>query len=197
MSIYEFQSSISLKSIMNISLVILGCILLGFLTQWILFMFIKFSHKRKPTVLKGQLLKHLKIPAKFLLPLLFIYSSFKFIELDNFWYKIVESLIIVSFSWIVIALLNAGEEVIKEKFTVDGNHPTKERKVLTQLSFMKSPSIVVITIIAIALILWNIPAVRKLGTTILTSAGIIGIIAGVAAQKSIANLIIGFQIAFL
>ena len=35
-----------------------------------------------------------------------------------------------------------------------------------------------------------------IGTTILTSAGVIGIIAGVAAQKSIANLITGMQIAF-
>ena len=67
---------------------------------------------------------------------------------------------------------------------------------MTQLRFIKSISFVVIITLTVAAILWNIPAAKKLGTTILTSAGVIGIIAGVAAQKSIANLITGFQIAF-
>jgi len=61
---------------------------------------------------------------------------------------------------------------------------------------MRSVAFVIVITLAIATILWNIPDARKLGTTILTSAGVIGIIAGVAAQKSIANFITGSQIAF-
>ncbi len=57
-------------------------------------------------------------------------------------------------------------------------------------------AIVVIITLSVASILWNVPAARELGETILTSAGIIGIIVGVAAQKSIANLVTGFQLAF-
>jgi small-conductance mechanosensitive channel len=38
--------------------------------------------------------------------------------------------------------------------------------------------------------------VRELGTSLLASAGIAGLIIGLAAQKSIANLLAGFQIAF-
>lgn len=196
MNLNELKSSFNLESWITYSLVLFGCILLGLLVRWILFAILKFSNRRKPTVLKTQLLKHLKTPAKFLLPLLFIYSSFGVLELTSFWHKIVEIFIIINFSWIVIALLNATEEVVKEKFTINGDHEAKERKALTQLRFMKNLSIVVIITLSIAAILWNIPAARKIGTTILTSAGIIGIIAGVAAQKSIANLITGFQIAF-
>ena len=196
MDIHKIKTLFNLESWITYLIVILGCILLGLLLRWVVFSVIRFSNRRKPTVLKEQLLKHLKTPAKFLLPILFIYSSQNILELDLFWYKITESLIIINFSWIVIALLNAAEEVIKEKFTVDGDHQAKERKVLTQLRFMKSVSIVIIITLATAAILWNIPAARKIGTTILTSAGVIGIIAGVAAQKSIANLITGFQIAF-
>ncbi|WP_452229135.1 MULTISPECIES: mechanosensitive ion channel family protein [unclassified Lacinutrix] len=188
--------SLQLESWLQYLLVLLCCVLIGLLFRWIIFSFIKLSNRRKPTVLKVQLLKHLKAPAKFLLPLLFIYSSFTFLELNSLWQKITESLIIINISWILIALLNALEEVVKEKFTVNGSHKTKDKKVLTQLRFLKSLSIVIIFTLAIAAILWNIPGVRKVGTTILTSAGVIGIIAGVAAQKSIANLITGFQIAF-
>jgi small-conductance mechanosensitive channel len=196
MNFNEIKKSIHLEPIITYSIVILGCILLGLILRWGLLWFIKFSTRRNPTVLKSQLIRHLRNPTKFLLPLLFIYSSFSVIELNTFWQKMVENLIIINFSWAIITLLNASEEVVKEKFTVDGYHQAKERKVLTQLRFMKSFSIIIIITIAIAVILWNIPAARKLGTTILTSAGVIGIIAGVAAQKSIANLITGFQIAF-
>jgi small-conductance mechanosensitive channel len=37
--------------------------------------------------------------------------------------------------------------------------------------------------------------VRHIGTSVLASAGIVGIIAGIAAQKTLANLFAGFQIA--
>ena len=190
------KTPLNLDTWITYSVVILGCILIGLLVRWLLFSSIKFSNRKKPTIFKVQLLKHLKTPTKFLLPLIFIYGSFSFLELSSFWKKSTESLIIINFSWILIVLLNTFEEVVKDKFTVNDNHKPKDRKVLTQLRFLKSLSIVIIFTLAIAALLWNIPEVRKLGTTILTSAGVIGIIAGVAAQKSIANLITGFQIAF-
>lgn len=180
----------------TISLIILGSVLLGLLVQWLLFSIIKFSNRRKSTVLKSQLLKHLKRPINVLLPIIFIYSSLRLLELNTFWQKSIESLIIICFSWLIIGVFNAVEEIIKQKFILNDNHQVKERKVLTQLRFLKSLSVVIVITLAVSAILGNIPSVKKLSTTILTSAGVIGIIAGVAAQKSIANLITGFQIAF-
>jgi small-conductance mechanosensitive channel len=46
------------------------------------------------------------------------------------------------------------------------------------------------------LILLNIESVRLYGAALLTSAGVAGIIIGFAAQKTLANLLAGFQIAF-
>jgi small-conductance mechanosensitive channel len=37
--------------------------------------------------------------------------------------------------------------------------------------------------------------VRKVGTSLLASAGLIGIVAGIAAQRSLANLFAGVQLA--
>jgi small-conductance mechanosensitive channel len=196
MNVNKIITSLPFDPIITYSIVILGCIVLGLLLRWFLFWLLSYSNRKSPTVLKTQLLKHLKKPARFLLPFLLIYGSFSVIALDSYWLTVVESLIIINFSWMLIALLNAVEEIVQKKFTIDGFHQAKERRVLTQLRFMKSFSIIIIITIAIAVVLWNIPAARKLGTTILTSAGVIGIIAGVAAQKSIANLITGFQIAF-
>jgi small-conductance mechanosensitive channel len=54
---------------------------------------------------------------------------------------------------------------------------------------------VAIGLFAVACILMLFQQVRHVGTSLLASAGIMGIIAGVAGQKTLANLIAGFQIA--
>lgn len=169
---------------------------MGLFVQWLLFKLLKLGNKRKCTVLKELILQHLKTPSKFLLPLLFVYGSLSSFELSTLSKKLIEALIIINFTWLLIAFLQSVEVLVKQKFQVEGNHKAKERKVLTQLRFLKSVTLIIILTLAIASILWNIPEVRKIGTTILTSAGVIGIITGVAAQKSIANLITGMQIAF-
>ncbi|NHF59630.1 mechanosensitive ion channel [Flavobacteriaceae bacterium TP-CH-4] len=171
-------------------------ILLGLAVRWILFAIFKLYNSKKPSVLKEELLTHLKAPTFWFLPLLFTYLTLPYIGLDSFWHKLLEMLIIVNLAWLFITALGALEEAVKHTFNVDGVHQAKERKVLTQLRFMKSIAQVVIATIALASILWNIPTAKQLGETILTSAGVLGIIVGVAAQKSIANLITGFQIAF-
>jgi len=191
--ITKFSSSDQWLKNVLILLVFTG---IGLFMQWLIFIVLKLGNKRKSTVLKAQILERLKTPSKFLLPLLFVYGSLHLLELNVFWKKIIEVFIIINFTWILIAFIQGLEVVVKDKFQVDGNHKAKERKVLTQLRFLKSLTFIVIITLAVASILWNIPQVRKIGTTILTSAGVIGIIVGVAAQKSIANLITGFQIAF-
>jgi small-conductance mechanosensitive channel len=54
---------------------------------------------------------------------------------------------------------------------------------------------VVIVVFAIASMLMVFESVRRFGTAIIASAGVAGIIIGFAAQKSIATLLAGFQIA--
>ncbi len=177
--------------------VLFVCIFGGLLLRWAIFSALRFYNRKKPTLLKEQLLNYLKRPAKFFIPLLLIYFSLVFYsELNAAAHKVVEALLIMNFAWMLMALLQAMEVVVKEKFQIDGRHKAKERKVVTQLRFLKSVAIVVIIKLSVASILWNIPAARELGETILTSAGIIGIIVGIASQKSIANLVTGFQLAF-
>lgn len=193
----NFSDFFGEESLLTHLTVLLVCIVVGLVLSWAIFSAIRFSNRKKPSVLKEQLLKNLKGPAKFFIPLLLIYASlFSFSELDSSGHKIVEALLILNFAWILISLLQALEVVVKERFQINGPHKAKERNSLTQLRFIKSVAIVVIITLATASILWNIPPARELGETILTSAGIIGIIVGIAAQKSIANLVTGFQVAF-
>jgi len=62
---------------------------------------------------------------------------------------------------------------------------------VTQLRIFKKMVILIVGILAMAAILMNFEKVRQLGTSLLASAGIAGIIVGLAAQRSISTLIAG------
>lgn len=71
-----------------------------------------------------------------------------------------------------------------------------ERKVITQLNFIKNAIILSIIIITIGALLLSFEGGQKFGAGLLTSAGVASVIIGFAAQKTIANFLAGIQIAF-
>ncbi|WP_158858587.1 mechanosensitive ion channel family protein [Lunatibacter salilacus] len=105
-------------------------------------------------------------------------------------------LFIINLSWIVIEGFNVFRYYTLDTFAYDKSDNLRERRIITQLAFIRKIFIIVVVVIATASILMNFEAARKIGAGLLTSAGIAGIIIGLAAQKSIANLLAGFQIAF-
>src|SRR5260370_2697009 len=55
--------------------------------------------------------------------------------------------------------------------------------------------VVLITVVTLAAMLMTFPSVRQLGTSMLASAGLVGLVAGVAARSTLSNLIAGLQVA--
>lgn len=105
-------------------------------------------------------------------------------------------LFIINFTWIVIELSNVARCYVLDQFSYNKSDNLRERRMLTQLDFLRKIFIIAVVIIALGSILMRFESARNIGTGLLTSAGIAGIIIGFAAQKSIANLLAGFQIAF-
>ncbi|WP_079032124.1 cation:proton antiporter domain-containing protein [Streptomyces specialis] len=71
------------------------------------------------------------------------------------------------------------------------------RQFRTQLAMLRRVVTPILTVVAVAVtILLLFPNLRALGTSMLASAGVIGVIAGVAAQSMLSNLFAGLQIAF-
>ena len=66
----------------------------------------------------------------------------------------------------------------------------------TQISLLRRLAVVVIGVLAAAAMLLTFPSARAAGASILASAGVISIVAGLAAQTSLANVFAGLQLAF-
>jgi small-conductance mechanosensitive channel len=98
-------------------------------------------------------------------------------------------------AWLTIKTVYVLEEYLLTKFDVTQADNLQARKVQTQLKVLKQIVFVVTITLALGTVLMTFEKVRQLGTTILASAGIIGIVVGMAAQKTIGAFIAGLQIA--
>jgi small-conductance mechanosensitive channel len=103
--------------------------------------------------------------------------------------------VIGAVGFLVAQLLIEFERVTLARRTSDDPFDTDARRAVTQVSVLRKIGIVLVALITIACMLMVFDPVRHFGQSILASAGLIGIIAGVAAQKSLANLFAGLQIA--
>ncbi len=92
-------------------------------------------------------------------------------------------------------LVQAAEALVLRRFRVDAADNLQARKIYTQVTVLKKVVVAVIAVFTVASMLMVFESVRQFGTSILASAGIAGIIVGFAAQRSIATLLAGFQIA--
>jgi small-conductance mechanosensitive channel len=105
-------------------------------------------------------------------------------------------LIIACAAWMLIKTVYVLEDFVMYKFNVDVKDNLKARKIRTQFGVLKRIIIIIICVITAALILMTFPRIRQVGTTILASAGIISVVVGLSAQKTIGTFIAGLQIAF-
>ncbi len=105
-------------------------------------------------------------------------------------------LVIASVAWLVGALLLVLEDVALARWRTDVPDNMKARRVRTQVVVMRRVTIVAIVVLTVGVVLMTFPDVRALGASLLASAGLISVIAAVAAQSTLANLIAGVQLAF-
>ena len=104
-------------------------------------------------------------------------------------------LLIGTLAFLIIEFINVMARVIMQRHRIDVADNRRARAVYTQVMVLKKIATSVVAVFAIASMLMVFQSVRQFGTAIIASAGVAGIILGFAAQKTIATLLAGFQIA--
>jgi small-conductance mechanosensitive channel len=142
----------------------------------------------------------LRKPLFIFIPLLIIDFSIPLLGLEprSFYRlnKLVDILLVLSFAYVLVGFANAGRDYVLHKYDLTKKDNLRERKIRTQLQFLRKLLLTLIWFLAVCAILLSFESLRKLGTGLLTGVGLGGIIIGFAAQRSLSNLLAGFQIAF-
>jgi small-conductance mechanosensitive channel len=107
---------------------------------------------------------------------------------------VVRSLAIVSLAWFALRALMVSAGEIARGAKVGPEDNARARGIQTQFALLRRVAQVAIWIIAAALLLMQFELVRSVGLSLLASAGVAGLVIGLAAQKSIATLLAGIQL---
>jgi small-conductance mechanosensitive channel len=104
--------------------------------------------------------------------------------------------VVASAAWLVAALLVVIEDTALARFRMDVPNNRHVRRVRTQVVLLRRLTIAVIVVLAVGVMLMTFPAVRGVGAGVLTSAGVVGVVAALAAQSLLGNVFAGLQLAF-
>lgn len=187
------------KGIWNL-LIILCAVIIGIILRLILGALVRRADKQTEFSLTRSIIRRMAVPVNLFLPL-FILNSFKdelrlrrsqMIVFDKF----AQIFLTITVAVILIAIIKVIEDYVVFKYDLKKPDNLRERKIRTQLQFVRRLIISLIVIVTICLIFLSFDNLRKLGTGLLTGVGIGGIIIGFAAQRSLANFLAGLQIAF-
>jgi small-conductance mechanosensitive channel len=104
--------------------------------------------------------------------------------------------IVAAGAWVFAALLLVFEDVALVRYRTDVPDNLHARRVRTQVVMVRQVTVAAIVVLALGVALMTFPAVRAVGASLLASAGIVGVVAALAAQSTLANLFAGMQLAF-
>jgi len=174
-------------------------VLAGLTGHYLIFKILRNLTKRTKSIVDDSLVKHCYRPLQWTL-ILFLTRLILLFALPETELAAVKQVISLFFigllSWLVIKSTYVLDDYVLSRFSVDEKDNLRARKIHTQLKVLKRIVIIVVCILALGTMLMTFEKVRQLGTTILASAGIIGIVVGMAAQRTIGTFIAGLQIAF-
>ncbi|WP_395308972.1 mechanosensitive ion channel domain-containing protein [Mycobacterium sp. AMU20-3851] len=109
-------------------------------------------------------------------------------------------LAIVAATWLIARLVIVVERRMVARFGGGNTGLTdadlQRRKVLTQLTVLRRLALAVVVLMGLAAALMTFPSFADVGKTMFASAGVLSVVAGLAAQTSLGSVFAGLQIAF-
>jgi len=141
----------------------------------------------------------LKSPLRFLIPALCVSGITPLLRLPEkallFAGDFFRILIIALFGWIAVKIVHVARDAFLSRYDMSAQDNVHARSMHTQIRLIANVIGVVIVLLTVSFILMSFSQVRHIGMSLLASAGILGIVVGFAAQKTLGNFIAGIQIA--
>jgi small-conductance mechanosensitive channel len=181
------------------SLFVAVAIFLAFLIHFIVRGSLTRIAKRTGSIFHDSLVRHGQGPARIIFPLIALMVVVPYLNLPPRSISPVRHVItlglIASVAWLLIAMLDVFEDVATAALNVSVQDNLRARKVQTQVHVLHRIVAAVIVIVALSIMLVTFPSIREIGTSLLASAGLAGLVVGLAARPTLANLLAGLQIA--
>ncbi len=176
----------------------LGAAILAGFVVWTLMLWL-FRRTQGRDYRRARIVRVVSLPLAFFLPLLFLEMALGATPLQGRALQAMQHLlhvgVVACLTWLLVRAVAAGERAILRNHPIEVADNLAARRIQTQTRVLSRVLMGAIVLFGVAVVLLTFPQVRQVGKTLLASAGIVGLVAGIAARPVFGNLIAGLQIA--
>jgi small-conductance mechanosensitive channel len=148
--------------------------------------------------LRSRVIDVIAAPAAVALPLLFLGLAIAATPLGEAWASALGRAFLIGgvlcLAWLAVRVIAALERRVVRLNRIDVADNLAARRAQTQTHVIAGVAKGAVVLVGASIALMTFPQVRQIGATLLASAGIVGLVAGIAARPVFGNLIAGLQI---
>lgn len=195
-NVFDFLKDYVPEVILLIILSLLG----GFILKIVIFRIVKLSFRKNERLDYGRFREHLSTSALIFIPIATAFFVLLFNstgEVEYIYYlKTFQVLTIITAMVLLIKMTRVFQEFMLASYDITKPDNANERRIVTQINIIKRILVIGIFILGGSFILLSFEQGQEIGQWLIASAGVLSIILGLAAQKTISNMLAGIQIAF-
>ncbi|MEV7405473.1 mechanosensitive ion channel domain-containing protein [Streptomyces sp. NPDC091267] len=191
-----------MENVLRPLIVLGGSVVITLLVGWLVDQLLRRTDGRHHETPLWGLLRRCRIPFQLTLCTALLRASYAHTGLDLIREhraaigQVLTLVLIGASAWLVVRIAIAVVDSVYARYAANTRDPARVRRVRTQVTLIQRVVVAIVTTVAVAAMLLTFPAMQTVGTSMLASAGVLGIVAGVAAQSTLGNLFAGLQIAF-
>ncbi len=190
----------SMEGVLRPLSVIGGALIVTLVVGWVADQVVRRIDERHPETPLWDLLRRCRLPLQVVLCTALLRGGYRSAGIlpdhEEVVGQVLTLVLIGACAWLVVRVAVAIVEAAYARYAARAEDAARVRRVRTQVTLIRRIVTAVVCVVAVASMLLTFPAMRAAGVSVLASAGLLGIVAGVAAQSTLANLFAGLQIAF-
>ena len=176
-----------------------AAIVVALLIHYLVFLAAGKMANRTKGIVDNSFVRHGRRPARMLVVLLAVVVVLPMVDLPEGTMATIKQVLTMGFTaavgWLAVAFTGVIQDVVAAKHDITKPDKLGPRQVHTRMRVLPRLLVAAIVTVTACLILMSIPSIRQIGITLFASAGIAGLVAGMAARPALSNLIAGVQLA--
>lgn len=178
---------------------VLGALAAGLLVHFVAFAILRRVARRTPGLRDDAIVHALAGPSRLLLPVFAVRLAVGALQVPPrtgaFLAHVLSLFFLAAVSFLLVRIIGLIRDFLLARYDLKAIDNLAARKVHTQINVLEKALLSIVAVATVAFMLMTFDGIRQVGISILASAGIAGVILGLAAQKSIGTLLAGLQIA--